>query len=176
SVGDLSRRHHLHHGRAGAAGDLDGEPVAREGAVAARLEQPAELRLGLPVERDGERAAVVARAAGGRERGQDEDREALQDSPSETCQRRRSRRLAALTAANSASPSSDACRIAANTRSVRCWRIASSTTTPSPPPPTNSPTIAPITARPPATRSPVSSWGSAHGSSSFTSRASRPAP
>ena len=41
--------------------------------------------------------------------------------------------------------------------------------------PTNSPTIAPITESPAATRSPVTMDGIAHGSSSFHQRCTRPA-
>ncbi len=100
---------------------------------------------------------------------------------SDGCHRRSKRYPIRLTAPKIPSPSSDAESTAAKSRSVRSCRYAVSTVIPRPDassekPATNSPTMAPITASPPATRSPVTISGSAAGIESFTSVASLPAP
>jgi hypothetical protein len=108
---DLARVDHLHDRRARPAGDLDRNAVTRERAAALRLEQPAELGLGLPVQRDPRRAArPVAPARGEREQGGDRERSRTphHDSSARCCQRRSANRHATSTAANSARPSAEA--------------------------------------------------------------------
>ncbi len=75
-----------------------------------------------------------------------------------------------------ASPRADASSTAANTLSTRCCVRATSTTEPNPWPPMNSPTMAPITASPDATRSPVRIWGNAAGNRSLKSVTAVDAP
>ena len=73
-------------------------------------------------------------------------------------------------------PNTEASSTAANTLSTLCCVRATSTTDPSPPPPINSPTIAPITASPEATRNPVRICGKAAGKRSLNSVTAGDAP
>src|SRR5579871_2157692 len=95
---------------------------------------------------------------------------------SEACQRRSIRWLNRFINPNSPSPSRLASRTAANTLSIRCCVRAMSTTEPSPPPAINSPTMAPITASPADTRSPVNTCGSAAGRRNLNSVTKGDAP